>query len=82
MTIIVERILSTWFDRLTMTGHPELVEGYRDVCVNNYVVMYKIRRKLKFQEATIEAKFFKEYKWEWLGQSYSLTQFSKEETAY
>jgi hypothetical protein len=28
MTIIVERILSTWFDRLTMTGHPELVEGY------------------------------------------------------
>ncbi len=23
-----------------MTGHPELVEGCRDVCANNYVVMY------------------------------------------
>jgi hypothetical protein len=23
MTIIAERIPSTWFDRLTMTGHPE-----------------------------------------------------------
>jgi hypothetical protein len=23
-----------------MTGHPELVEGYRNVCANNDVVMY------------------------------------------
>ena len=28
--------------RLIMTGHPELVEGCRDVCANNYVVMYKL----------------------------------------
>ncbi len=40
MTIIAERIPSTWFDRLTMTGHPELVEGYRNVCANNDVAMY------------------------------------------
>ena len=66
MTIIAERIPSTWFDRLTMTGHPELfdspfvlrfskdewrlrtgfVEGYRNVCANNYVVMYKIEENL------------------------------------
>jgi hypothetical protein len=41
MTIIAERIPGTWFDRLTMTGHPELVEGCHNVCANNYVVMYK-----------------------------------------
>jgi hypothetical protein len=40
MAIIAERITNTWFDRLTMTGHPELVEGFRNVCANNYVVMY------------------------------------------
>jgi len=63
MTIIAERIPSTWFERLTMTGHPEsfdspfalslskgerfaqdrLVEGYRNVCANNDVVMYRSR---------------------------------------
>ena len=42
MTIIAERIPGTWFDKLTMTGHPELVEGCRNVCANNYVVMYTI----------------------------------------
>ncbi len=60
MTVIAERIPNTWFDRLTMTGHPEpfdspfvlrfskdewrlrtgFVEGCRNVCANNYVVMY------------------------------------------
>ena len=46
MTIIAERIPGTWFDRLTMTGHPELVEGCRNVCANKYVVMdsYKFFR--------------------------------------
>ncbi len=24
------KIVLTWFDRLTMTGHPELVEGCKD----------------------------------------------------
>ena len=43
MAIIAKRIPSTWFDRdcpeftegLTMTGHPELVEGCCNVCANN-----------------------------------------------
>jgi len=30
MAIVAERIPVTWFDRLTMTGHPELVEGCRN----------------------------------------------------
>jgi len=32
---IAKRIPRTWFDRLTMTGHPELVEGCCNVCANN-----------------------------------------------
>ena len=40
MTIIAERIPGTWFDRPTMTGHPELVEECRNVCANYYLVMY------------------------------------------
>jgi hypothetical protein len=27
MIAVPEGILGSWFDRLTMTGHPELVEG-------------------------------------------------------
>jgi len=45
---IAERMPNTWFDRLTMTDHlviesyrPELIEGCRNVCANNYAVMYK-----------------------------------------
>ena len=27
---------------LTITGHPELVEGCRSVCANNYVRVYRL----------------------------------------
>ena len=43
MATIAKRVPSTWFDRLTMTGHPEPVEGCRNVCANNYVVVYSLR---------------------------------------
>lgn len=49
MTVIAERI--SWFDRFTMTGHSELVEGFRNVCASNYVVMHKnlFSRSFRFE---------------------------------
>ena len=49
MTIIAERI--SWFDKLTMTGYPELVEGSRNVRASNYVVMHKnlFSRSFRFE---------------------------------
>jgi hypothetical protein len=41
MAIIAESVPSTWFDKLTMTGHPEPVEGYNTVSANNYFAVYR-----------------------------------------
>ena len=47
MPIIAETRNNSWFDGLTMTGHPELVEGCRNGYVKNYVVIYNILKLIK-----------------------------------
>jgi len=41
---MVRQACPEFIEGLTMTGHPELVEGCRNVCPNNYVVLYRRKR--------------------------------------